>query len=118
MPVVPFTHHHRRHPIAHHDDCSRDCDLDHVTADDIRTFDDGPADDDQAVTVADLLDAYDALRQRDKPGDLGDRVFAWEAVRNQADDDTVQSYQRVRDAIFAHGDLSPEERAEFDRRTT
>ena len=112
--VCPDDHdtHHRRHPISNDDHAA-----------DLDTFDghahdtDEPAD----VTVSDLLDLRDVIidgaanRWSD---DAAQPHWAalWDA-KQRADDDVRDSYFRIAAALDAYGPLSPEERAEFDRRT-
>lgn len=105
----PVTHQHREHAISDNDDAIFDDDkpvkfdqqhLDHVRS--IRVIEHG-----QPVTVSDLLDAYNT-NQDDRLLDLARR----------APKGTLDSFNRVYAAVVAHRRLSPEERAEFDRRTT
>jgi hypothetical protein len=108
VPVDPFTHNHRRHAIAiidnkHRDDCAEfhdhetDCPVKH---------------DDRPVTVADLLDAlYDGYNDNDRAGEYFD-------LRRRATASAVLSHRLIDKALTAHRILTPEERAEFDRRTT
>lgn len=82
--------------------------------DDLRSY--RVADDDRPVTVADLLDLAAAAHSPDwSEWDGVDAAFIC------ADDDVQDSFTRIQLAL--EGDipadrLSPEERAEFDRRTT
>ena len=95
------THHHREHAINDHDfDTSdRDVDLDE------------PAD----VTVSDLLDAHYGRTD----------VAYWNDLYSRAQSHVIHSFDQLREAIKVRDEayrlrarLSPEERAEFDRRTT
>lgn len=99
MPVDPFTHNHRRHPIA-----NNDC---YIDANGVE-HDASCRHDDQPVTVADLLDAYEdgAVPRED-----------FRALLARADDDTRWSYDQIDTLLNAYAGLSPSERAEFDRRT-
>lgn len=58
------------------------------------------------LTVADLLDYYDT-----------DDFSASDLIARSSDDDR-ESANRIRAALIALAILSPEERTEFDRRTT
>jgi hypothetical protein len=106
VPIVPFAHNHRRHAITHYGH-----------TDDFRVESIQPApDDDRPVTVADLLDWVTVNRRADSD---------WYDVYDRASSEVAASYHRIRFAVGDHAHLqeslaalSPEERAEFDRRTT
>ena len=109
----PFTHNHGRHPIAYNDHVKHPVDCadyhDHEQ---------------QPVTVADLLDAIDAARSVTDNGYRYDYA-AFESLLNAATDDVKRSFYAVKGRLnewhhqrHALAALSPEERAEYDRRTT
>ena len=102
----PFTYDHKEHAIGDNDnDNDRD---DHpITEHNLDT--DESSDDDQPVTVADLLDLYLA---DDYPSSVTRDVL------NRTSDDVYHAVHRIKAAVVTVARLSPEERTEFDRRTT
>ena len=103
----PVTHHHREHAIAIYD---RRNPADHF--DDLYEYEPPePAD----VTVSDLLDAHYGRTD----------VAYWNDLYSRAQSHVIHSFDQLREAIKVRDEayrlrarLSPEERAEFDRRTT
>lgn len=115
MPVRPDAH--RRHTISDDDTVLvPDYGDDNDRADYSEFYiDDDDDDDDQPVTVSDLLDAEAR----------GHRLTDLADLHRRADLHVRISYGAVSQALTAHRyldilleSLSPEERAEFDRRTT
>jgi hypothetical protein len=111
VPVVPFTHNHRRHAIDPADYRVRD------------RHDNPNHVDDEPVTVADLLDLRDAAFRAYRDGHYWNAVALDEAL-DRADHDTKRSYGRLTVALdevhkqrHSLSRLSPEERAEFEART-
>jgi len=105
----PVTYDHKEYAI-HADDKHPDLTPEQRLLRDIFSNEhDEPADDDQPVTVADLLDLY---LSDDYPRSVARDVL------NRTSDDVYHSVNRIKAAIVTVARLSPEERAEFDRRTT
>lgn len=122
---------HRRHPIEPADQPDHDHHADSAEPIDDFTFFHGheyinePADDERPpVTVADLLDLWDAVRTADATANWRHEYDDLNAARDRATADVNRSYFAVKRCVERHyaqrqwlARLSPDERAEFDRRT-